>query len=130
MQELDQSSNTTLNETLEVSETVQIMRDRLHECLVASRHLIITEGIRKIHMIGVNFTELWNVKDDWCYYVEAGFLLIEQNSDFYIVEAKTGFLIDEYTKFGSIPISEIMFKMVDTDILEDFREAYKRMRGV
>ncbi len=112
------------------SETLRIMQERLHECITSSRHLIIAEGYRKIHMVGVKFQELWKVGADYVYYVECGFLVIEAYNEMFIVEAKNGYLIDEYTQFGSISAMELINKVQDADIFEDFSIAYKRMRGV
>jgi len=112
------------------SETLRIMQDRLHECITSSRHLIISEGHKNIHLVGVKFQELWKVGDDYVYYVECGFLVIEVYSEMFVVEAKNGYLIDEYTKFGSISAMELISKVQEADIFEDFSIAYKRMRGV
>lgn len=112
------------------SETLRILQDRLHECILASRNLIITEGHKNIHMIGVKFHELWKVGTDYVYYVECGFLVIESYSQMFIVEAKNAYLIDEYTKFGSISAMELIGKVQEADIYEDFSIAYRRMRGV
>lgn len=118
------------------SETLRIMQERMHECITASRHLIIAEeDLRKVHMVGVRTHELWKVGSDYVYYVECGFLVIEAHSQLFIVETKTGYLIDEYTKFGSISTMELLGKIQDADdeesgIYQDFQIAYKRMRGV
>lgn len=112
------------------SETLRIMQERLHECIVASRHLIISEGYKKVHLVGVKFHELWKIADEYMYYVECGFLVIESYSQMFVVEAKNAYLIDEYTKFGSISAMELISKVQEADIFEDFQIAYKRMRGV
>lgn len=111
-----------------MDETLKIMQDRLHECLVASRHIIITEGDKKIHLVGVKFHELLKVDNEYMYYVECGFLVIEVYSQMYIVESKNSYLIDEYTKFGSIGTMELWNKVMECEIDEDFQIAYKRMR--
>lgn len=111
-----------------MDETLKIMQDRLHECLVASRHIIITEGDRKIHLVGVKFHELWKLDNEYMYHVECGFLVIEVYSQMYIVESKNSYLIDEYTKFGSIGTMELWNKVMECEIDEDFQIAYKRMR--
>ncbi len=113
------------------SETLRIMQERLHESIVASRHLIISEDdSRKIHLVGVKFHELWKIADEYMYYVECGFLVIESYSQMFVVEAKNAYLVDEYTKFGSISAMELIGKVQEADIFEDFQIAYKRMRGV
>ena len=112
------------------SETLRIMQERLHESIVASRHLIISEGHKKIHLVGVKFHELWKINDEYMYYVECGFLVIESYSQMFVVEAKCAYLVDEYTKFGSISAMELISKVQEADIFEDFQIAYKRMRGV
>lgn len=113
------------------SETLRIMQERLHESIVASRHLIIAEeDHRKIHLVGVKLHELWKINDEYMYYVECGFLVIESYSQMFVVEAKCAYLIDEYTKFGSISAMELIGKVQEADIFEDFQVAYKRMRGV
>lgn len=81
-------------------------------------------------MVGVKFQELWKVGTDYVYYVECGFLVIEAYSEMFIVEAKNAYIIDEYTQFGSISAMELINKVQDADIFEDFSIAYKRMRGV
>ena len=110
-------------------ETLQIMRDRMHECIVASRHLVITEGYKVIHLVGVKLQDLWEIDDNYMYYVECGFLVIEAHEQMFVVEAKNSYLIDEYTKFGSIGIMELLSKVQEADIYEEFQIAYKRMRG-
>lgn len=112
------------------SETLRIMQERLHECITSSRHLIISEGYKKVHMVGVRSQELWKIGADYVYYVECGFFVIESYSQMFIVEAKNAYLIDEFTKFGSISAMELINKVQDADIFEDFSTAYKRMRGV
>lgn len=112
------------------SETLRIMQERLHECITASRHLIISEGYKKVHMVGVRSHELWKVGSDYVYYVECGFFVIEAHNQMFIVEAKCGYLIDEYTKFGSISAMELLSKVHEAEIDEEFTIAYKRMRGV
>jgi len=113
------------------SETLRIMQERLHESIVASRHLIIAESdSKKIHLVGVKLHELWKIADDYMYYVECGFLVIESYSQMFVVEAKNAYLVDEYTKFGSISAMELIGKVQEADIFEDFQIAYKRMRGV
>ncbi len=112
------------------SETLRIMQERLHESIVASRHLIISEGHKKIHLVGVKFHELWKIDNEYMYYVECGFLVIESYSQMFVVEAKNAYLVDEYTSFGSISAMELIGKVQDADIFEDFQIAYKRMRGV
>ena len=62
------------------------------------------------------------------YHVECGFLVIEVYSQMYIVESKNAYLIDEYTKFGSIGTMELWNKVMECEIDEDFQVAYKRMR--
>ena len=110
--------------------TLRIMQERLHECMAASRHLIIVEGYKKIHMIGVRSHELWKVDSDYMYYVECGFFVIEAYSQMYVVEAKDSYIIDEYTKFGTISGMELLSKVQEADIEEDYQIAYQRMRGV
>lgn len=112
------------------SETLRIMQERLHECIASSRHLIIVEGYKKVHLVGVRFHELWKVGSDYVYYIECGFFVIEVYSQMFVVEAKNAYIIDEYTKFGSIPTMELLYKVGEADIYEDFQIAYRRMRGV
>lgn len=81
-------------------------------------------------MVGVRSQELWKIGADYVYYVECGFFVIESYSQMFIVEAKNAYLIDEFTKFGSISAMELINKVQDADIFEDFSTAYKRMRGV
>ncbi len=118
----------------EQSTTLRIMQERMYECLTCAgkgtRHLIIVEGYKKIHMVGVRFHELWKVGTDHVYYVECGFLVIEAYNQMFIVEAKTSYLIDEDTKFGSISSMELLNKVHEADIYEDYSIAYRRMRGV
>ena len=64
------------------------------------------------------------------YYVECGFLVIESNGQMHVVEAKNAYLIDEYTKFGSVGALELLEKVREAEIDEEFEIAYRRMRGV
>ena len=64
------------------------------------------------------------------YYVECGFFVIEAYSQMYVVEAKDSYIIDEYTKFGTISGMELLSKVQEADIEEDYQIAYQRMRGV
>ena len=110
-------------------ETLRIMQERLHECLVASRHLVIAEEVKNIYLIGVKFQDLWKVQNDYMYYVECGFLVIEKPPQMFIVESKNSYIIDEYTKFGSIRSMEIIDKVTEADIFEDYKIAYSRMKA-
>ncbi len=101
----------------------------MHECIVASRHLVITEGHKVIYMVGVKLQDLWEIDGNYMYYVECGFLVIEAHEQMFVVEAKNSYIIDEYTKFGSIATMELLGKIQEADIYEEFQIAYKRMRG-
>ena len=112
------------------SETLRMMQDRMHRCIAASRHLVIAESGKNIYLVGVRLHDLWKIDNEFMYYVECGFLVIESNGQMHVVEAKNAYLVDEYTKFGSVGALELIEKVREAEIDEEFEIAYRRMRGV
>lgn len=112
------------------SETLRMMQDRMHRCIAASRHLVIAESGKNIYLVGVKLHDLWKIDNEFMYYVECGFLVIESNGQMHVVEAKNAYLVDEYTKFGSVGALELLEKVREAEIDEEFEIAYRRMRGV
>lgn len=112
------------------SETLRMMQDRMHRCIAASRHLVIVESGKNIYLVGVRLHDLWKIDNEFMYYVECGFLVIESNGQMFVVEAKNAYLVDEYTKFGSVGALELIEKVREAEIDEEFEIAYRRMRGV
>jgi hypothetical protein len=107
-----------------------MMQDRMHRCIAASRHLVIAESGKNIYLVGVRLHELWKIDNEFLYYVECGFLVIESFGQMHVVEAKNAYLVDEYTKFGSVGALELLEKVREAEIDEEFEIAYRRMRGV
>lgn len=112
------------------SETLRIMQDRMHRCIAASRHLVIVESGKNIYLVGVKFHDLWKIDNEFMYYVECGFLVIESFGQMHVVEAKNAYLVDEYTKFASVGSLELLEKVREAEIDEEFEIAYRRMRGI
>jgi len=112
------------------SETLRMMQDRMHRCIAASRHLVIVESGKNIYLVGVRLHDLWKIDNEFMYYVECGFLVIESNGQMHVVEAKNAYLVDEYTKFASVGALELLEKVREAEIDEEFEIAYRRMRGV
>lgn len=101
-----------------------ILLDLLEDCLQASHNLVVSDGDKTIYIVmvkeikvGTNFVV-----------VNPNFLVVRTINDYYIIRNKKLYILDEYSKFGSISYEEIVREVEDTDIEMAFKQSYSQVK--
>lgn len=106
------------------SETMNILVNHLQECLAASNHLVIRDEEYLIYCIMIKSIDLGTN----FIIVKSNFLLVRTVNDYYIVRNKVSYILDEYSKFGSVHLEEIEREIEDTDLELAFKQEYKKVK--
>jgi len=104
------------------SETMAILIDRLEECLQASLNIVVKETDKILYLVAIK--EIIVCSE--FVIVIPNFLLVRTVNDYYIIQEKKNYIIDEYCKFGPVQYEEIVREVEDTEIELEFKHHYSK----